>query len=70
MRPSGISRRWKATARRVSPNAWTGFVSPSIRAPAGIEHLSARCASRAAFVTRQFTGAAHAPSRRWSAPCR
>ena len=60
VRPSGISRRWNATASRVSPKLWTGFVSPSRRAPAGITTCCPLC-EYSGFVTRQFTGAAVRP---------
>src|SRR6185295_14590487 len=57
-----MTMRVNPTARRVSPNDCTGFVVPSNRAPAGTK----TCASveYMGVETRQFTGAAAAPSNR------
>src|SRR6267378_5770441 len=59
-----MRRRWNATASRVSPNVWTGLVSPRMRVPAGINTCCPLWEYRA-FVTRQLTGAAALPSRRF-----
>src|SRR5205085_10264915 len=63
-RPSGIRIRWNATASLASPNAWTGLVSPRTRAPAGMT-IRSPLHEYTGLVTRQFTGAAAPPSRRF-----